>query len=129
VLLATRFAVLPAFAAQADKSVTHPRGFRAAGVAAGIKRSNRLDVGLLVSDEPCVSAAFFTRSAAAAAPVLLTREQGVCEGLRAAVVNSGNANAARGGMRDALVTWSRRPCPGDGAEEVAVCRPASWPCS
>lgn len=91
----SRFAPLPGFALPAEGSVTFPMGFRAAGVHAGLKRSRR-DVGLLVSDVPAVSAAFFTRNRAAAAPVLLTRDEGATGSLRAVVVNSGNANACTG---------------------------------
>ena len=84
-----------------------PGGFRAAGVAAGIKPSGRPDVGLLVNDgaEP-VSAARFTASGAAAAPVLLSRERCRLGALRAVLVNSGCANAATGrrGLDDAAKT-------------------------
>jgi glutamate N-acetyltransferase / amino-acid N-acetyltransferase len=73
------------------------RGFRAAGVAAGIKPSGDLDVGLLVCDEAdCTSDARFTASGAPAAPVSLTREHCELDAIRAVVVNSGNANAATG---------------------------------
>ena len=81
-----------------------PAGFRAAGVAGGIKPSGALDVGLVVCDHPEVtSAARFTRSGVLAAPVLLTMERCRLEGLRAVVVNAGNANAATGrrGIDDA----------------------------
>ena len=81
-----------------------PRGFRAAGVACGIKESGAYDLGLLVSDAPqTTSAARFTRSGTLAAPVLLTMERCKLDGLRAVVVNSGNANAATGrrGLDDA----------------------------
>ncbi len=75
-----------------------PAGFRAAGVAAGLKPSGGLDVGLLVCDEPDVtSAARFTASGVQAAPVQITRERSRLAVLRALVVNSGNANAATGG--------------------------------
>jgi glutamate N-acetyltransferase/amino-acid N-acetyltransferase len=75
-----------------------PQGFRAAGVAAGIKPSGGTDVGLLVSDAPeTTSAARFTRSGVLAAPVLLTQERARLDALRAVVANSGNANAATGG--------------------------------
>jgi glutamate N-acetyltransferase/amino-acid N-acetyltransferase len=75
-----------------------PAGFRAAGVAAGIKPSGGTDVGLLVSDAPeTTSAARFTRSGVLAAPVLLTQERARIDALRAVVANSGNANAATGG--------------------------------
>jgi glutamate N-acetyltransferase/amino-acid N-acetyltransferase len=74
-----------------------PEGFRAAGVAAGIKPSGAPDVGLLVSDSPqTTSAARFTRSGTQAAPVLLCRGRCRLDALRAVVVNSGNANAATG---------------------------------
>lgn len=81
-----------------------PQGFRAAGVACGIKDSGAPDLGLLVSDSPATtSAARFTRSGTQSAPVLLTIERSRLDGLRAVVVNSGNANAATGrrGLDDA----------------------------
>ncbi len=53
-----------------------PAGFRASGVACGLKPSGAPDLGLLVSDAPeTVSAARFTRSGVLAAPVLLTQER------------------------------------------------------
>ena len=75
-----------------------PDGFRAAGVAAGLKESGNPDVGLLVCDTPdATSAARFTRSGVLAAPVVVTRDRAQLDGLRAVAVNSGNANAATGG--------------------------------
>ena len=75
-----------------------PAGFRACGVTAGIKPSGRPDVGLLVCDGPqTVSAARFTASGAAAAPVLVSRERCRLDALKAILVNSGCANAATGG--------------------------------
>jgi glutamate N-acetyltransferase / amino-acid N-acetyltransferase len=74
-----------------------PAGFRAAGVAAGLKTGGALDVGLLVSDgEATTSAARFTRSGVVAAPVRLCRERCDLAHLRAVAVNAGNANAATG---------------------------------
>jgi glutamate N-acetyltransferase / amino-acid N-acetyltransferase len=81
-----------------------PAGFRAAGVACGLKPSGGLDLGLLVSDAAeTVSAARFTRSGVLAAPVLITQERCRLDGIRAVVANSGNANAATGrrGLEDA----------------------------
>jgi glutamate N-acetyltransferase/amino-acid N-acetyltransferase len=81
-----------------------PAGFRAVGVACGIKESGNLDLGLMVCDaEAVTSAARFTRSGVLAAPVLLTMERSRLDGLRAVVANSGNANAATGrrGLDDA----------------------------
>jgi glutamate N-acetyltransferase / amino-acid N-acetyltransferase len=80
-------------------------GFRAAGVACGLKGGGQTDLGLLACDSDSVSsAALLTRNAAAAAPVRVCREQCELGSLRAAVVNSGNANAATGrqGYSDAL---------------------------
>jgi glutamate N-acetyltransferase/amino-acid N-acetyltransferase len=78
--------------------VTTPRGFRAAGVSAGIKANRGLDLALLVSDGPAQAAAVFTTNLAIAAPVVVSREHlaqssGVT---RAVIVNSGCANACTG---------------------------------
>jgi glutamate N-acetyltransferase/amino-acid N-acetyltransferase len=74
-----------------------PHGFSAGGVACGIKPTGLPDLGLLVcASEHTTSAARFTRSGTLAAPVLLNTEQADLDGLRAVVVNSGNANAATG---------------------------------
>src|SRR4029079_10338620 len=81
-----------------------PAGFRAAGVAAGLKPSGARDVALRVSDSPdTVSAARFTRSGVLAAPVILCQKRVRLDAIRAVVVNSGNANAATGnrGLEDA----------------------------
>jgi glutamate N-acetyltransferase/amino-acid N-acetyltransferase len=81
-----------------------PNGFRAAGVACGIKPSGAKDLGLLVSDLPeTTSAARFSSSGALSAPILLTKRRTRLDAMRAAVVNSGNANAATGnrGVDDA----------------------------
>lgn len=77
---------------------TLPAGFRAAGVAGGIKPSGGTDVGLLVSDAPdTTSAARFTRSGVLAAPVIVCKNRVRLDAIRAVAVNSGNANAATGG--------------------------------
>jgi glutamate N-acetyltransferase/amino-acid N-acetyltransferase len=81
-----------------------PQGFRAAGVACGLKPSGALDLGLLASaPTPTTSAARFTRSGTQSAPVLLCRDYCRLDAIRAIVVNSGNANAATGrrGLEDA----------------------------
>jgi glutamate N-acetyltransferase/amino-acid N-acetyltransferase len=76
-----------------------PAGFRASGVAAGVKESGAPDVGLIVCDAAeCTSAARFTRSGTQAPPVLLCLERCRLDAIRAIVVNSGNANAATGRM-------------------------------
>jgi glutamate N-acetyltransferase / amino-acid N-acetyltransferase len=75
-----------------------PQGFRAAGVAAGVKTSGARDVAVITSEVPeTTSAARFSRSGAQSAPVLLTRGRTDLANIRTVVVNSGNANAATGG--------------------------------
>ena len=78
--------------------VTAPRGFRAAGVACGIKASGAPDLALIVSTEPCSAAGVFTTNLAQAAPILTSREHLKRSGGRASaiVVNSGCANACTG---------------------------------
>jgi glutamate N-acetyltransferase / amino-acid N-acetyltransferase len=78
--------------------ITAPSGFRAAGVAAGIKASGALDIALIVADAPAAGAALFTTNQVQAAPVAVSRghlesSRGV---LRAVIVNSGCANACTG---------------------------------
>jgi glutamate N-acetyltransferase / amino-acid N-acetyltransferase len=74
---------------------TLPAGFRAAGVAAGLKPEG-LDVGVLVSDAPdTVSAARFTANARVGAPVIASREADTGR-LRAIVANSGGSNTGDG---------------------------------
>jgi glutamate N-acetyltransferase/amino-acid N-acetyltransferase len=87
--------------------ITRPRGFRAAGVSAGIKTyAGKADVALLVPDAPASTAGVFTTNKVCAAPVKISREHLRACGrrVRAVVVNSGNANACTGkrGLRDAL---------------------------
>jgi glutamate N-acetyltransferase/amino-acid N-acetyltransferase len=120
----TRFAPLPAFAHEVAGGVTCPQGFLAAGVASGVKKRGKLDLGILASEVASVSAATFTSNAAAAAPVRLTRETSDCSHLRAIVVNAGNANACTGkqGLADAarmrLLTANHLRLQ---VEQVAVC--------
>lgn len=93
-----RWTALPEHCELLDPN-TLPSGFRAGGVAAGIKPSGRLDFGLIVSDAPdTTSAARFTASSAPAAPVEVCRSRVDLSSIRAVVVNSGNANAATGGF-------------------------------
>jgi glutamate N-acetyltransferase/amino-acid N-acetyltransferase len=85
-----------------------PRGFRAAGVPAGIKsKKNAKDVALLVADQLSPAAAVFTTNKVFAAPVKVGRENVARGELRGVVVNAGNANACTGkqGEKDA-----RRMC-------------------
>jgi glutamate N-acetyltransferase/amino-acid N-acetyltransferase len=79
------------------------RGFRAAGVAAGIKVSGKPDVGVLVAERPVAAAAAFTVNKVFAAPVEVGRRHVRGGKLRGVVLNSGNANACTGkqGLADA----------------------------
>ena len=78
--------------------ITAPRGFRAAGVACGIKTNGKFDLSLLVSDQLASAAGVFTTNLAKAAPVLLSVEHLEKSGgrSRAVVINSGCANACTG---------------------------------
>ncbi len=76
--------------------VTAPKGFRAAGVEAGIKYANRKDFALLVSDCPAAAAAVFTTNEVAAAPVQLDRAHMRSGRAQAVAINSGCANACTG---------------------------------
>lgn len=93
-----RWTALPEHCELLDPN-TLPAGFRAGGVAAGIKPSGKLDFGLIVSDaDATTSAARFTSSSAPAAPVEVCRSRVDLSAIRAVVANSGNANAATGGF-------------------------------
>jgi glutamate N-acetyltransferase/amino-acid N-acetyltransferase len=120
----SRWVERPAHVTELDP-VGLPRGFRAAGVAAGIKQSGDLDVALIVCDEAgCTSDARFTASGAPAGPVSLTRERCDLERIRAVVVNAGNANAATGraGFENAAEMQGAAAMVSGVAEaQIAVC--------
>lgn len=113
-----------------EQGVTAPAGFRAAGIAAGIKKSGAPDLALVFNEGPDYSAAgVFTRNQVKAAPVLWTRQVLGTGRLRAVLLNSGGANACTGpeGFADthataeavaaALSNWGTET----GPIEVAVC--------
>jgi glutamate N-acetyltransferase/amino-acid N-acetyltransferase len=113
-------------------SITRPRGFRASGVAAGLKTGGGLDVALVVNDGPdAIAAGVFTGNRVKAAPVMWSQQ--VLKGgiVRAVVLNSGGANACTGsqGFRDTHATAEHtaavlRGAPKPaliGAGDVAVC--------
>jgi glutamate N-acetyltransferase / amino-acid N-acetyltransferase len=78
-------------------------GFKAAGLAAGIKKHGGLDLALMVADNPAQAAGVFTRNRVKAAPVLLCQRRLRSGQAQAILVNSGNANACNGprGQEDA----------------------------
>lgn len=113
-----------------SQGITAPAGFRAAGIAAGIKASGARDLALVFNEGPDYSAAgVFTRNQVKAAPVLWTQQALTTGQLRAVILNSGGANACTGpgGFQDthataeavaaALSDWGTET----GAVEVAVC--------
>jgi glutamate N-acetyltransferase/amino-acid N-acetyltransferase len=102
--LRSRWVDAPASVEELDPAVLAP-GFQAGAAACGLKGGGRTDVALVSCGIGEVrSALLLTRNAAAAAPVRVCRSDCDPAGIRAVVVNSGNANAATGeqGYRDAL---------------------------
>lgn len=79
-----------------EGGVASAKGFRAAGVPAGIKYSGRNDVALVVADEPCAFAGVFTTNKVAAAPVKYDRTVAKRGRAQAILANSGCANACTG---------------------------------
>lgn len=106
-------------------SVTSPPGFRAAGVAAGLKPSGSRDVAVVINDGPSAAAAgVFTANRVKAAPVLWSEQVLAGGHVRAVVLNSGGANACTGpaGFADTHQTAEHAAgLLGIGAGEVAVC--------
>ena len=113
-----------------EQGVTAPAGFRAAGIAAGIKTSGAPDLALVFNEGPDYAAAgVFTRNQIKAAPVLWTGQVLATGRLRAVLLNSGGANACTGpgGFQDTHATaeavaqtlsnWGTET----GPIEVAVC--------
>jgi glutamate N-acetyltransferase/amino-acid N-acetyltransferase len=105
----SRWVEPPAGVEQLDPATLAP-GFRAGAAHCGLKGGGKTDVGLLVCDESAVSSALLlTRNASAAAPVRVCRDRVERGAVRAAVVNSGNANAETGerGLADAWAMCER----------------------
>ena len=113
-----------------NQGVTAPAGFRAAGIAAGIKQSGAPDLALVFNEGPDYAAAgVFTRNQVKAAPVLWSQQVLTTGRLRAVLLNSGGANACTGpaGLGDTHTTaeavattlsnWGTET----GPIEVAVC--------
>lgn len=86
-----------------DGGITAVSGVRAAGVHAGLKKSEKKDVALIVTDAPAVAAGVFTKNSVTAAPVQVCRQHLADATAQAIIVNSGNANACTGelGMANA----------------------------
>jgi glutamate N-acetyltransferase / amino-acid N-acetyltransferase len=106
-------------------SVTAARGFRATGLAAGIKESGHPDVAVVLNDGPADAVAgVFTANRVQAAPVLWTRQVVRGGRVRAVVLNSGGANACTGpaGLSDSRRTAEHlAEALSAPAGEIAVC--------
>ncbi len=85
------------------RSLTAPRGFRAAAATAGIKASGKPDLALIAADRPCTAAGVFTTNRVLGAPVILGKRHLRGGRARAILCNSGNSNVATGpqGLADA----------------------------
>ena len=80
----------------AAAGVTFPKGFKAAGVKAGIKKSGNLDLALIYTEKEAAVAGVFTKNAVAAAPVIVSREVVKGGKAHAIVANAGCANSCTG---------------------------------
>jgi glutamate N-acetyltransferase / amino-acid N-acetyltransferase len=98
------------------------QGFKAAGMAAGIKKNGNKDLGLIYSVVPASIAGVFTKNKVQAAPVLLDKGRCKTGKCQAIIANSGNANCCTGpnGMADAM-TMSRLAASGLSISEKLVC--------
>ncbi|MEE8480858.1 MAG: bifunctional glutamate N-acetyltransferase/amino-acid acetyltransferase ArgJ, partial [Desulfobacterales bacterium] len=79
------------------------KGFKAAGIASGLKKNGKKDLGLIYSEVSAKIAGVFTRNKVKAAPLLLNIDR-IKSGIgQAIIVNSGNANCCTGdqGIQDA----------------------------
>jgi glutamate N-acetyltransferase/amino-acid N-acetyltransferase len=91
-------------------SLRLPQGFRAAGVSAGVKRSKKLDLSLVVTNQPAVAAGVYTKNLVYAAPVKIDRERTPGDSIRVVAINSGVANACTGDQGEAdarqMAAWA-----------------------
>ena len=80
------------------------QGFKFAGVASGLKKNGKKDLGLIYSESPANVAGVFTRNEIKAAPVILDMKRLTAGTCQAVIANSGNANCCTGekGMQDAI---------------------------
>lgn len=92
---------------QIPGGITAPKGYRAAGITAGLKPSGAPDVALIVSDVPAIAAGVFTQSQVRAACVDYCRQTIKQDATAQAVLcNAGQANAGTGKMGEQAVTLS-----------------------
>jgi glutamate N-acetyltransferase/amino-acid N-acetyltransferase len=100
-------------------------GFKFSAIQAGIKKQKSLDVGLIISDNPCSAAGVFTRNSVKAAPVINCVKKIKGGTAQAVLVNSGNANACTGkqGLQAADLTCSAL------ASQLGIKKQLTLPCS
>jgi len=84
-------------------AVCAPLGFRAAGVACGLKAKDQPDLAVIISDRPASASGLFTTNLICGAPVIVTRRhlRTSSSHMRAVVVNAGNSNACTGARGEA----------------------------
>lgn len=84
-------------------AITRPKGFNAAGVPCGIKKSGKKDLALIFSRIPALAFGLFTKNKVKAAPLIITARNLSNNRAQAIVANSGNANCytGRSGISDA----------------------------
>lgn len=106
-------------------TATPPKGYRFAGIHAGIKDDrDRADLALIESSTPATAVGVFTTNKVRAAPVRVCQARLPSRQIRGVVVNSGNANACTGaaGLRDAeAMTAAAAARLGCEAEQFLVC--------
>ncbi|NCD24349.1 MAG: bifunctional glutamate N-acetyltransferase/amino-acid acetyltransferase ArgJ [Deltaproteobacteria bacterium] len=102
--------------------ISVPKGYRFSTAKCGFKRPDRYDLGLVVSEAPAVAAAVFTTNAFQAAPIVVARDVLAANprGVRAIVVNSGQANACTGqeGLDNCRATLGMFAALGLGGSEI-----------
>ena len=97
------------------------KGFRFAGIHAGIKPGDALDMGLIAADAPTPAAGVFTRNRVRAAPVVISERRLLGGSCQAILVNSGNANACTGRQgREAALALTRATAGAIGVPQALV---------
>ena len=71
-------------------------GFKFSGISCGLKKSNKKDLGLILSEKECLSHAVFTTNKVIAAPLEIGKKIAKADKIHGVIVNSGNANSCTG---------------------------------
>lgn len=72
------------------------KGFKFSGISCGLKKSGKKDLGLILSEKPCISHVLFTKNKVVAAPVIIGKKISKKDSIQSIIVNSGSANACTG---------------------------------